>query len=102
MRDLETIDAAITAAETGHLVFGTPESPRFARLVQYTTEGVGRDVHYLFRADTVAVGANDVIGRPGPNNNTVREIPDRGHTRDIRADVVSGDAIVVGPPADVV
>jgi len=23
MRDLETIDAAITAAETGHLVFGT-------------------------------------------------------------------------------
>lgn len=37
----------------GALAFGTPEVPRFARLVQYTTEGVGRDVHYLYRDETV-------------------------------------------------
>ena len=37
----------------GVLVFGTPEVPRVARLVQYTTEGVGRDVHYLYRHETV-------------------------------------------------
>lgn len=37
----------------GVLVFGTPEVPRIARLVQYTTEGVGRDVHYLYRDETV-------------------------------------------------
>jgi pSer/pThr/pTyr-binding forkhead associated (FHA) protein/ribosomal protein L34E len=41
------------AMHRGVLVFGTPEVPRLARLVQYTTEGVGRDVHYLYRDETV-------------------------------------------------
>jgi pSer/pThr/pTyr-binding forkhead associated (FHA) protein len=41
------------AMQRGVLVFGTPEVPRVARLVQYTTEGVGRDVHYLYRDETV-------------------------------------------------
>lgn len=41
------------ATHAGVLVFGTPEVPRIARLVQYTTEGVGRDVHYLYRDETV-------------------------------------------------
>ena len=41
------------ARSDGCLVFGTPEVPAFARLVQYTTEGVGRDVHYLYRDETV-------------------------------------------------
>ena len=41
------------ASVQGVMVFGTPETTRFARLVQYTTEGVGRDVHYLYRDDTV-------------------------------------------------
>jgi len=41
------------ATVRGALVFGTPEVPRVARLVQYTTEGVGRDVHYLYREQTV-------------------------------------------------
>jgi pSer/pThr/pTyr-binding forkhead associated (FHA) protein len=41
------------ATQGGVLVFGTPEVPRIARLVQYTTEGVGRDVHYLWRDETV-------------------------------------------------
>jgi len=41
------------AMHRGVLVFGTPEVPRLARLVQYTTEGVGRDVHYLYRDESV-------------------------------------------------
>lgn len=41
------------ATQRGVLVFGTPEVPRTARIVQYTTEGVGRDVHYLYRDETV-------------------------------------------------
>ncbi|MEM1418874.1 MAG: FHA domain-containing protein, partial [Myxococcota bacterium] len=41
------------ASVQGVLAFGTPEVPRYARLVQYTTEGVGRDVHYLYRDETV-------------------------------------------------
>lgn len=41
------------AMHRGVLVFGTPEVPRLARLVQYTTEGVGRDVHYVYRDETV-------------------------------------------------
>jgi pSer/pThr/pTyr-binding forkhead associated (FHA) protein len=41
------------ASAQGVLVFGTPEVPRYARLVQYTTEGVGRDVYYLYRDETV-------------------------------------------------
>ena len=40
-------------SQRGVLVFGTPEVPRIARLVQYTTEGVARDVHYLYRDETV-------------------------------------------------
>lgn len=41
------------ASVHGVTLFGTPEVPRVARLVQYTTEGVGRDVHYLYRGDTI-------------------------------------------------
>lgn len=41
------------ATVRGTLVFGTPEVPRVARLLQYTTEGVGRDVHYLYREQTI-------------------------------------------------
>lgn len=41
------------AAVHGVFVFGTPEVPRIARLVQYTTEGIGRDIIYLYRSETV-------------------------------------------------
>ncbi|MBN1654109.1 MAG: FHA domain-containing protein [Deltaproteobacteria bacterium] len=42
-----------TARQHGVMVFGTPETPRIARLVQYTTEGLERDVYYLNREETV-------------------------------------------------
>jgi len=55
------------AWQGGVLVFGTPEAPRFARLVQYTTEGVGRDVHYLFRDETVIGRENgDIVFTDDP------------------------------------
>jgi pSer/pThr/pTyr-binding forkhead associated (FHA) protein len=41
------------ARQHGVMVFGTPETPRIARLVQYTTEGLERDVYYLSREETV-------------------------------------------------
>lgn len=55
------------ATQKGVLVFGTPEAARFARLVQYTTEGVGRDVHYLFRDETVVGRENgDIVFTDDP------------------------------------
>jgi pSer/pThr/pTyr-binding forkhead associated (FHA) protein len=37
----------------GVMLFGTPEQPRVARLVQLTTEGIPRDVYHLHRDETV-------------------------------------------------
>lgn len=51
----------------GVLVFGTPEVPRIARLAQYTTEGVIRDVHYLYREETVLGRENgDIVFTDDP------------------------------------
>lgn len=41
------------ASEQGTLLFGTPSSPRYARLGQLTTEGVVRDLYYLRKTETV-------------------------------------------------
>jgi pSer/pThr/pTyr-binding forkhead associated (FHA) protein len=41
------------AAQHGVMIFGTPEQPRLARLIQYTTEGLWRDVYHLHRNETV-------------------------------------------------
>lgn len=41
------------ATQHGVMVFGTPEQPRLARLIQYTTEGLWRDVYHLHRNETV-------------------------------------------------
>ncbi len=55
------------AAVQGVLVFGTPEVPRVARLVQYTTEGVGRDLHYLYRGETILGRENgDIVFTDDP------------------------------------
>jgi hypothetical protein len=55
------------ATQHGVMVFGTPEVQRFARLVQYTTEGLGRDVHYLFRDETVLGRENgDIVFTDDP------------------------------------
>lgn len=51
----------------GVLAFGTPEVPRFARLVQYTTEGLPRDIYYIYRDETVLGRENgDVVFTDDP------------------------------------
>ena len=55
------------AHQGGVMVFGTPEAPRLARLLQYTTEGVARDVHYLFRDETIIGRENgDIVFTDDP------------------------------------
>jgi pSer/pThr/pTyr-binding forkhead associated (FHA) protein len=55
------------ASVHGVMVFGTPEVPRVARLVQYATEGVGRDVYYLYRDETVLGRENgDIVFTDDP------------------------------------
>jgi pSer/pThr/pTyr-binding forkhead associated (FHA) protein len=41
------------AKQHGVMVYGTPELPRLARVSQYTTEGLDRDVYYIYRDETV-------------------------------------------------
>jgi len=55
------------AAERGAHVFGSPSSPRYARLCQRTVEGVTRDVFYLTRDETV-IGreAGDIVFTSDP------------------------------------
>ena len=50
------------ATEGGVHVFGSPEQPRVAKLSLYTTEGVYRNVHYLYREQTVlGRDASDIV-----------------------------------------
>lgn len=68
---LEVLDDVETpfgpAGVHGVLVFGTPESPRVARLMQYTTEGLVRDVFYLYRNETVIGRENgDIVFTDDP------------------------------------
>ena len=53
MRDLETMDAAITAAETGHLVFGTLHTTGAAKTIDriinaFPDQPAGTDPHSAF------------------------------------------------------
>ncbi len=41
------------AQEHGTLLFGSPASPRYARLSQRTVEGITRDVYYVRKVETV-------------------------------------------------
>ncbi len=40
------------ATQHGAALFGTPQTPRYARLCQRTVEGVTRDIYHLHRAET--------------------------------------------------
>jgi pSer/pThr/pTyr-binding forkhead associated (FHA) protein len=41
------------ASQHGTLLFGTPSTPRYARLSQRTVEGITRDVFYIRKAETI-------------------------------------------------
>jgi twitching motility protein PilT len=50
MRDLETIEAAITAAETGHLVFGTLHTTGAARTITRIVDAFPANTKEMIRA----------------------------------------------------
>ena len=83
MRDLETISTALTAAETGHLVFATLHT-------QDTAQTVDRIVD-VFPPDAAAAGARAAVGgapghrHPAAAADRRRQGPLRGH-RGARAD----------------
>ncbi|MCB9709139.1 MAG: FHA domain-containing protein [Myxococcales bacterium] len=55
------------AFQQGVKIFGTPEVFRAARLVQYTTEGVGRDTYTIYRDETVLGRENgDIVFTDDP------------------------------------
>lgn len=55
------------ASLAGVLAFGTPTSPRYGRLVLYTTEGIARNVYYLYLDETVLGRENgDIVFTDDP------------------------------------
>ena len=62
MRDLETIGAAITAAETGHLVFGTPHTTGAAETIDRIVDAFPVDVQDQVRTQ-LSVGLQAVISQ---------------------------------------
>jgi twitching motility protein PilT len=62
MRDLETISAAITAAETGHLVFGTLHTTGSARTVNRIIDAFPANQQEQIRAQ-LSVSLNAVISQ---------------------------------------
>jgi len=86
------------ASLNGTLVFGTPEVPRIVRLVQYTTEGVGRDVHYLYRDETVLGRENgDIVFTDDPflSRRHAAITIDRGARRFVLRDLGSSNGTAI-------
>jgi hypothetical protein len=58
----DTEQARAPAVDKGTQIFGSPSLPRYARLCQWTVEGVTRDIFYLTRDETVIGRENgDVV-----------------------------------------
>ena len=77
MRDAETMDAALTAAETGHLVLGTLHTTRAKEAVGRIIHGFPaareREIRSLLAANLVAV-ASQRLYRTGKETYLLREI----------------------------
>ncbi len=88
------------AAQHGTLLFGTPASPRYARLSQRTVEGVTRDVFYIRKAETVlGRESGDIVFTEDPflsrRHASIRAIEGQaleGRVLEGRASDVSGSA----------
>ena len=69
MRDRETIETAITAAETGHLVFGTlhtgTASDAIDRMVQVFPEGMQGQIRLQLSMVLAAVLTQQLVPKPG-------------------------------------
>ncbi len=69
MRDMDTIETAITAAETGHLVFGTlhtgSASDSIDRIVQVFPEGAQQQIRMQLSMTLVAVLTQQLVPKKG-------------------------------------
>lgn len=69
MRDLETIETALTAAETGHLVFATLHTNSAAdtidRIVNVFPEGIQRQIRLQLSTSLLAVLSQQLVERKG-------------------------------------
>ena len=76
MRDLETIEAAISAAETGHLVFGTLHTNSAAKTIDRIVDAFPANMKDMIRTQ---LGSSIRPSRdfPGPLQED-RGRPDRG------------------------
>jgi twitching motility protein PilT len=107
MRDLPTIDAALKAAETGHLVLSTlhtlDATETINRILDFYTGGLQRQVRLLLAGTLKAIVSQRLIPRADHNGrvpavevliNTDRvaeRITDRSSTHEI-ADIIAGGA----------
>ncbi len=92
------------ATEHGTLLFGTPQAPRYARLVQRTVEGVGRDVFHVRKVETVlGRESGDIVFTDDPflsRRHAVIKV-DRDNQRFLLADLGSSNGTFIQIHGDV-
>ena len=107
MRDLETIDSALTAAETGHLVFGTLHTNSAAesvdRMVNVFPEGRQQQIRMQLSMTLRAVIAQQLLPRAGGSgraaaceimvvNSAIRNLIREGKTHQIQNSIATSGA----------
>jgi twitching motility protein PilT len=113
MRDRDTIETAITAAETGHLVFGTlhtgSASDSVDRIVQVFPEGMQTQIRLQLSMCLVAVLTQQLVQRKGggrclaceymPVTDAIRNLIRAGNTPQI-ANAIATSAAIGGQTMD--
>ena len=113
MRDKDTIETAITAAETGHLVFGTlhtgSASDSIDRMVQVFPEGMQNQIRLQLSMCLVAVITQQLVPKKGggrslaveymPVTDAIRNLIRSGNTPQI-ANAVATSAAIGGQTMD--
>jgi pSer/pThr/pTyr-binding forkhead associated (FHA) protein len=92
------------ASQHGTLLFGTPQSPRFARLLQRTVEGVARDVFHIRKVETVlGRESGDIVFTDDPFLSRRHAVVkfDRDHSRFLLADLGSSNGTFIQIHGDV-
>jgi pSer/pThr/pTyr-binding forkhead associated (FHA) protein len=92
------------ASQHGTLLFGTPQAPRFARLMQRTVEGVSRDVFHIRKVETVlGRESGDIVFTDDPflsRRHAVLKF-DRDNARFLLADLGSSNGTFIQIRGDV-
>jgi pSer/pThr/pTyr-binding forkhead associated (FHA) protein len=92
------------ASQHGTLLFGTPQAPRFARLLQRTVEGVSRDVFHIRKVETVlGRESGDIVFTDDPFLSRRHAVVkfDRDNARFLLADLGSSNGTFIQIRGDV-